>query len=606
MSGSTDNARGRRLLLAALRPHRWGLLAGIAAGLVWCAGKVAVPRLVGIGIDDGLATGDTRTLVVCAVAVAAIGVVSGAAAGLRRYFGQVVAWRVEADLRVRIFAHVQRLHPAFHDRTPAGQLMARAATDLQQIQQPVVSIAMIVSNVVTVLAVTVLLAMIDAPLTVVALGSVLLIGAGTRRFSARLQPLARRLQNELAGLASVAEETVTGIRAVKGFGAEEVEEERLRGRTAAILDAALGMTRLRAAFLPLIEFFPALGLAAVLWTGGRAVAAGSLTVGELVQFNYYVLMLVGPLRMTGMIVAQFQRGFVAATLVDGLLRTRPEIVDPPAPRSLPARDAVPGDPADTDRRPAGGKGRAGSPAPAGAVRFENVWFGYGDGPDVLRGVDLRIEPGETVAVVGATGSGKSTLLSLIPRFYDVRRGRITLDGLDVRELSLAALRREVGVAFEDAFLFGGTIEENVAFADPGASPAHVRRAARLAGAHEFVSALPGGYGAPVGERGLSLSGGQRQRLALARAILADPRVLVLDDVTSAVDPAKEHEIRDAMAEVMRGRTTILVSHRAATIALADRVVLIDGGRVAAEGTHAGLVAGSARYREVVAAHWAVV
>jgi ATP-binding cassette subfamily B protein len=316
----------------------------------------------------------------------------------------------------------------------------------------------------------------------------------------------------------------------------------------------------------------------VLWFGGHQVLDGRLTIGELVAFNAYVLMLVWPLRMTGMIVAQAQRAVAAAQRIDQVLSTAPAIGDRPDAQPLPAR------------------------SPAGEVRFEGVRFNYRSlaGRPVLHDLDLVLHPGEAVALVGPTGCGKTTVARLVPRFYDVDAGRVTLDGVDVRDLRLQELRRAVGIVFEETFLFADTVRGNIAFADPEASDADVRRAAHLAGAHEFIAALPEGYDTVIGEHGYSLSGGQRQRVAIARAILADPRVLILDDATSSVDPTKEHEIREALAEVMRGRTTIVIAHRPATIALADRVVLLDQGHIVAEGTHQSLLMSSARYREVLA------
>jgi ATP-binding cassette, subfamily B, bacterial len=315
------------------------------------------------------------------------------------------------------------------------------------------------------------------------------------------------------------------------------------------------------------------------------VLNGELSLGSLIAFNVYIAMLVWPLRMLGMIVAQAQRAVVSAERVDEVLGTAPLVADAPRPVALPAG---PGDPEDRERA-------------VGAVAFEGVRFSYGGRIPVLDAFDLRVMPGESVALVGATGSGKSTVARLIPRFYDVEAGRIALDGVDVRDLRLRDLRRAIGIVFEDTFLFSDTIAANIAFADPDAPHAAIERAARLAGAHEFIGELGDGYATFIGERGYSLSGGQRQRIAIARAILADPRVLILDDATSAVDPTKEHEIRDALAGVMHGRTTIVIAHRPATIALADRVVLLDSGRVAAEGTHQALLASDGRYRQVLAA-----
>jgi ATP-binding cassette subfamily B protein len=346
------------------------------------------------------------------------------------------------------------------------------------------------------------------------------------------------------------------------------------------------------------------------------VIDGSLSLGSLIAFNVYIGMLIWPLRMLGMIVAQGQRAVAAADRVDEVLATDPAIADPARPQALPPGG---GEVRFAGVRFAYGEGAAGGVA-AGADGLDGVvgvaaadgiagadtarranGAGPAGAPAVLDGFDLRIAPGESVALVGATGSGKSTVARLLARFYDVDAGAVSVDGVDVRQLRLRELRRSVGIVFEDTFLFSDTIAANIAFADPDAPHAAIERAARLAGAHEFISELGDGFATRIGERGYSLSGGQRQRIAIARAILADPRVLILDDATSAVDPTKEHEIRDALTGVMRGRTTIVIAHRPATIALADRVVLVDAGKVAAEGTHESLLATDHRYRQVLAA-----
>jgi ATP-binding cassette subfamily B protein len=372
----------------------------------------------------------------------------------------------------------------------------------------------------------------------------------------------------------VIEESISGIRAVKGFGAEHLQSERLQSEVDAVRRYALDLARLRAGFLPALDFLPALSLAAILWYGGHQVLDGNLEIGQIVAFNTYILMLIVPLRMAGTLLALVARASASAGRIYEVLQTDAEITDPATGRSLP------GD---------GG----------GELKFEGVRFAYGDGPPVLDGIDLVLHPGEAVAVVGPTASGKTTVARLIPRFYDVDAGRVVLDGVDVRDMRVRDLRRAVGIVFEDTFLFSDTVGANIAFADPDASSEQIRRAARLAGAADFVEALPAGYDTVIGEHGYSLSGGQRQRIAIARAVLADPRVLILDDATSSVDPTKEHEIRAALGEVMAGRTTLIIAHRPATIALADRVVLLDRGTIADIGTHTELLARSELYRALL-------
>jgi ATP-binding cassette, subfamily B, bacterial len=583
---ATDARRGWRLIYRIAAERKTGLAIGVLCGLIWTGAKVSTGLIVRNAVDQGILANDTDALRRWSIALGLVAVISATFTGLRRYSAFREARWVEASLRDRLFAHLQRLHFAFHDQTQTGQLMSRANTDLQQVQAFVVMIPLTISNACTVLSVTVILLTIDPVLTLLALGSLPLMNVFATRFSRQLFPHVMGIQRESAELAAVVEESVAGVRVIKGLGAERVQAERLAGEADDVYDESMAAARVRARFLPGLELLPNIGFVAVLGFGGHQVLNGNLSIGELLMFNLYIAMLIWPLRMLGMIVAQSQRAAVSAERVDEVLATAPAVDDPPHPVPLPA----PG---------AGGNGGA---ERTGEVVFDGARFGYsGRGAAVLDGFDLRVDPGESVALVGATGSGKSTVARLIPRFYDVEAGSVRLDGVDVRDVRLRELRRAVGIVFEDTFLFSDTIAANIAFADPDASQADIERAARLAGAHDFVAGLAEGYATRIGERGYSLSGGQRQRIAIARAILADPRVLILDDATSAVDPTKEHEIRDALTEVMRGRTTIVIAHRPATIALADRVVLLGGGRVVAEGTHASLLAGDRRYRAVLAA-----
>jgi ATP-binding cassette subfamily B protein len=576
-------------LLGALRAHRVHALLGIGVGLVWSLGKLAVPvfirRVLDLGIRDGNA-GELRRAV---LGLLVVGVVGAALAGIRRYLAQSVAARIETDLRARLFRHLLQLDLGFHASWPAGQLVSRSATDLQQIQQPFVNIPLTVSNAVMLLGASWLSLRIDPGLTLVALGPAFLVFLVARRFTVRLGPRAHELQQSLGGLASRIEETIAGIRAIKGLGLERVERERVSRQTEAVYAAAVQLNRVRARFMPILELLPAVGLIGVLWFGGQRVLAGRMTVGSLVQVSYDVVMLVGPLRMTGITVAQLQRAVVSADRLAALFAIAPCIEARPTTSSssaLVGPDVVPG----------GG--------PGGEIHFEGVEFGYGDDPPLLRGLDLHVRAGETVALVGTTGAGKSTVAALIARFYDVRAGRITLDGRDVRDIPLGALRASIGMVFEDAFLFSGSVRDNIALLPasmaPGASQREVEAAAVAAGAHDFIVGLEHGYDTRVGERGLSLSGGQRQRITLARALLANPRVLILDAATDAVDAAKEEEIRQAVLQVRGGRTTIVVAHRPATLRLADRVLVLEGGRIVDSGTHTALVSRSARYRQILA------
>lgn len=566
---------GWRLLAETIRPQLWWLGAGIGSGALWAAAKITVPLLAAAAIDQGIRRGDSGTTVMYVGIACGVGVLQALGTAMRRYCAFRLSLRTEADLRHQLFARLQLLHFSFHDQAQTGQLMARAVTDIQQIEPVVILVPLSIASVLQLLAVAVILFATNWILAVLALGALPLLNVAAQRFTRKIQPVSLRLQEELADLSGVVEESVAGVRVVKGFGAERTQRDKLATEAEQVLDQSLAAAKLRAWFLPLVDFLPQLSLVVILWYGGHLVLQGHMAVGQIVAFNFYILMLIWPMRMFGMLLAQASRASAAAGRIHEVLVTEPEIRDRPGAHGLPDGP--------------------------GELRFENVSFGYGSGRRVLDGLDLTIRGGEAVALVGATGSGKSTVARIVPRFYDVDDGRVLLDGVDVRDVKVRDLRRAVGIVFEDTFLFSDTVRENIAFADPEASMDAVRRAADLAGASGFVEHLPDGYDTVVGEQGYGLSGGQRQRVAIARAVLAEPRVLILDDATSSVDPTKEHEIRAALREVMAGRTTLIIAHRPATVALADRVVLLEGGRAVAEGTHDELLATSPAYRRVLAA-----
>lgn len=569
------------LLIATLRLQQRALIMGACVGLAWTLGKVAVPQLTRLAIDRGIEK--NGSLLFWTMLILAAATVAGFFAAWRRFIAFRESRLTETMLRERLFAQIQGLHVGFHDKAQTGQLMSRSSSDLQQVQGFVVNIPIFISQITMVIGVVIILFFSDPLLAAVSLAPLPFINVSARTFSNKIHPAVLAVQQEQAQLANVVEESVSGVRVIKGFGAEEVQQGKLQVEADDIQRESMKAARIRSRFLPAIDLLPSLGLVAVLGLGGHRVINGDMTVGGLVAFNTYLTMLIWPMRNIGMTVAFGQRAASALLRVNEILSETPAIADPPKPLRLPRADLA---------------------QPVGAVSFDNVRFGYDIGHTnvrVLNGLSLTIAPGESVAIVGATGSGKSTITRLLLRFYDPQAGNITLDGINLHELRLSELRRAVGVVFEDTLLFNDTVSANIAFAKPGVDSEVVMRAAKLAGAHDFVMQLPDKYDTILGERGFSLSGGQRQRIAIARAIVADPRVLVLDDATSAVDPTKEHEIRDALATVMRGRTTLVIAHRPATIELADRAVLLDNGVIAASGNHHELLATNAKYREILAA-----
>ena len=564
---------GLRYLSVIARRLRWTILGAVAAGLAWQGAAVSAPLLVRRAVDSGVVQGHRSALWWACAALVGLGAVEAAGGACRHYFA--IRNRALADAHVRdaIFRRALELDARYHDRVGAGELISRASNDAELVARVFDAIGHTIGYVLTLVGASAVLIVIDWRLGVAVLAPLPLISIGFGRYSARYAVHTKRNQEELGELTALVEETIGGIRVVKGLGAGGALAARFRRKSDDVVRTALDVASVDAVFLPALEALPLVGILVVLWYGGHRVLDGDITVGTFALFNFYLALLVNPLRTIGQRVSTVQRAVAAARRVVDVLRAEPVVVEAADPRAFP---------------------------PRADVRFDDVRFGYGDERPILDGFSLAIPAGTSLALVGATGSGKSTAAALLARFYDPTAGRVTIGGVDVRELKLEELRRGVGLVFEETFLFGDTVSGNVGFGAPDADPEAIQHAAQLAGADEFVTRLPEGYETILGERGLSLSGGQRQRIAIARAILADPQVLILDDATSAVDATKEHEIRAALAQVMAGRTTLVIAHRPATIALADRVAVVDGGRVVEEGTHAELLARSALYRALLA------
>jgi ABC-type multidrug transport system fused ATPase/permease subunit len=560
-------------LLGFLRPYRLSLTFSILLAVLSQGAAIALIWLTKEVIDGALATHDRQKLWILVGAVLAVGFARAVLMAGRRLISGRQALAVEMDMRHGLYSHLVRLSFGFYDRHQTGQLMSRATVDLQGVRFFLgYGLIFFFQNAITVISVTIVLLVFQWKLALIALAITPVLVAVAYRYSHVTHPTLRDVQQKLADVATVAEENIVGVHVVKSFAQEPQESAKFRARSEAVFQQTVKANRQRALYVPFISWVPLLAQGAVLLVGARMVTSGELSVGGFVAFNLYLGMLVMPLRSLGMWIGQAQRATASGERIFQVMDEPEEIAERPDAVELP-----PGD---------------------GDLRFEDVRFEYLEGRPVLDGVTLDVPAGRTIALIGQTGSGKTTLTSLVPRFYDTTGGRVLVDGVDVRDLTLSSLRHAIGVISQDPFLFSASVHENITFGAPELDEAEVERIARLAQAHEFVERLPDGYDTIIGERGITLSGGQRQRLAIARALAVDPRILILDDATASVDATTEAKIRAGLREVMSGRTTLIIAHRLSTIALADEVVVVDAGRIAARGTHDELFETSPIYREI--------
>jgi ABC-type multidrug transport system fused ATPase/permease subunit len=560
-------------LLGFLKPYKLSLIVSIVLACGSQAAQIVLVWVVGGVINKAIVPHDRQQLTVYVWAIVGLGVLKAGLMVGRRLISGRQALGVELDMRNALYARLVRLSFRFYDTHQTGQLMSRATVDLQGVRFFLgYGLIFLFQNVLVVVSVTVVLFFVKWELALLALAIVPFLIVLAYRYSRLSHPTLRDVQQKLADVATVAQESIVGVHVVKAFAQEPAEQAKFRDRSEDVFGQTVRANRQRAFYVPLISFVPMLAQAAVLLIGATMVRDGSLSIGSFVSFNLYLGMLVLPLRSLGMWIGQAQRATASGERIFQVLDEPEEVADRPGAVDLPAGP--------------------------GEVRFEGVSFLYLDGRPVLSGVDLHVPAGRTIALIGHTGSGKTTLTSLVPRFYDVTAGRVMVDGRDVRDLTLASLRRAVGVISQDPFLFSATVRENIAFGAGDLPQEAVEAVARAAQAHEFIERLPQGYDTVIGERGITLSGGQRQRLAIARALAVDPRILVLDDATASVDASTEALIRIGLRGAMAGRTTFVIAHRLSTIALADEIVVLDHGRIAARGTHEELISTSIVYREI--------
>jgi ABC-type multidrug transport system fused ATPase/permease subunit len=563
-----------RRLLKFLRPYRRANILSIVLASLAMGVTVLIPWLVG-NVIDAIQRGDRSAVLPLALTILGAGVLRLALTASRRIIAGRVSLAVEFDLRSRVYEHLQSLELGFFDSQQTGQLMSRATVDLQSIRFFLgYGLIFITQSVLTLVLAGGVMIYLQPGLALLALLPVPIVVLTAMRFNRYSRPALQEVQQRIAELTVEAEEAVSGVRVVKAFAREDHMLDRFRNAVARVFDQNVLSTRIRAFYTPLIGFLPNLGLAVVLLVGGRQVINGTLLLGDFSAFYLYLIMLIGPMRMLGTALGMSQRAIASGNRLFEILDRRPGIESPPDAPPLP-------------------------PEGRGHVRLSGVGLTYsGAAEEALHDVDLEIEAGTVIALVGPTGSGKTSLVALLARLYDPTSGCVAIDGADLREVELHSLRSQIAFVADDPFLFSASVAENIAYARPEATREEVELAAARAQAKSFIERLPEGYDTLVGERGMTLSGGQRQRIAIARALLADPRILILDDATSSVDATTEAEIRKGLDEALSGRTTFIVAHRLSTISLADEIVVLDEGRVVDRGTHEELLDRCPLYREI--------
>ncbi len=557
-------------ILSYLKKY-WLHAIAVSASLVVVAGlELAVPWIIRTIVDQVLVNRDYQALALFSFAVLAVALLRGAAGFVQRYLSQYLAERVAYDVRNQLYQSLERQSFRFYDESPTGQLMSRATSDLDAIRRLLAwSFMALVGTIIRFAGVFLILILWDPRLTLLALSPTPILLYLTMRFSNRIRVVSYDIQVKLGALTAVLQENIAGVRVVRAFASEEYEVEKFRRANQDYVDAVVTSAKIRSRYMPLMDFIVGAGTIFILWYGGGQVAAGELSLGSFIAFTGYLTILLNPIRFLGFLASSIQEAVAGARRIFEVLDAQPDVVDRPDALEL------------TDVE--------------GHVALDNVSFQYARGPVALKNVSLEAKPGETVALLGPTGSGKSTVIQLIPRFYDVTSGRVTIDGHDVRDVKVASLRRNIGLVLQETFLFTGTIRENIAYGRPDASMDEVVEAAKFAEAHDFITSFPEGYESRVGERGVNLSGGQKQRIAIARALLMNPRMLILDDSTSSVDVDTEYAIQRALRRLMKGRTNFVITQRLSTVRGASKIVVLENGEVVESGTHEELLARNGLY-----------
>ncbi|MFC1941223.1 ABC transporter ATP-binding protein [Chloroflexota bacterium] len=561
-----------RLMVFAQKYWAWLLLA-FTCLVATTAFSLAVPWMLGEGIDAMLISGERSFLIVAAVVVIGASALRGISSYGHTYFSEVVSQKTSYDIRNGLYDHLQRLSFAYHDQSQTGQLMSRVTVDVEAIRRFFgKGLLDLTQTFILFIGISYLLVLIDWKLALLTMSFMPLIGWRAVIVSSRLRPIWLKIQQLMGVLGITLQENLTGVRIVKAFSRQKEESQKFSTQATVLYGKQIDAARLRASNMPLMVFLASLPTALILWYGGRQVIAGSLTIGNLTQFILYLGMMARPVRHLANMANLLSRTLSAGQRILEILDTESAVQDKPNAIELNSLK--------------------------GEVRFKDVSFGYNSIAPVLNNINFSVQPGELVALLGSSGSGKSTIAHLLPRFYDVSSGRITVDGIDIRDVSMSSLRKNLGIVQQDIFLFSSSIRDNIAYGATNADMEQIVAAAKAAYLHEFIQSLPDGYDTWVGERGVTLSGGEKQRLAIARTLLTNPSILILDDSTSSVDAETEHLIRQALDKLIKGRTTFIITHRLQIIRSADLILMLKDGQIAERGRHSELMAGNGLYRQV--------
>ncbi len=560
-------------LLGYVKPHKFFLLLAYLCLLLSTGFSLVTPHVIGEAIDAVLQRGQLLYLVGAGAVIVVVSLVRGVFAYGQSYLGEALGQKVAYDLRNALYDHLQRLSFAYHDRQQTGQLMSRATADVEGVRWFIgMGLIRSASLVILFVSTCVLLFLTNWRLALIAIVCLPIVSFRAVQISARLRGVWQRIQVKTGELGTTLQESLSGVRVVKAYAREEFEQGKFSKKAQELSDENLTAAKVQAFNSPLMNFIFVLALALTLWLGGSEVVQGRLTPGELAKFILYLQMLMMPVRMVGFVVNTYSRAVSSGERIFEVLDTQSLVKEKPKPVTLSSVQ--------------------------GHVRFEKVSFSYDARSPILRNINFEAAPGQVIALLGATGSGKTTIVNLIPRFYDVTEGRITIDGTDIRDVSLASLRRNVGVVQQDVFLFSATIKENIAYGRTSASMKEIVESAKVARLHDFIMSLSQGYETWVGERGITLSGGQKQRLAIARTLLTDPKILILDDSTSSVDTETEFLIQQALRDLIKGRTTFVIAQRLSTIKSADLILVLKEGEITERGKHEELLAKSGIYHEI--------